>query len=90
MLKSTAFQQYLEEMLPQVKLNEEPTKFKIIIEEHMCGVFEVEAIDIEEAMKMAQDKYKMGEFVVKHDDCSTALMMAEDELTGETTEWEEF
>lgn len=90
MLKSTKFQQYLEEMLPQVKLNEKPTKFKIIIEEHMCGVFEVEAIDIEEAMKIAQDKYKMGEFVVKSDGCSAALMMAEDELTGETTEWEEF
>ena len=66
-------------------------KFKIIIEEHISGTFEVEAEDMEQAMEIAEDKYKMGEFVVESDGYPTAkLMMAEDEETCECTEWEEF
>lgn len=65
--------------------------FKITIEEHISGVFYVEATDIEEAMEIAENKYKMGEFVVEPDGYPTAkLMMAEDDETGECTEWEEF
>ena len=66
-------------------------KFKITIEEHISGVFEVEAADIGEAMEIAQDKYKMGVFVVEPDGYPTAkLMMAESEDGAECTEWEEF
>ena len=66
-------------------------KFKLTIEEHISGVFEVEAADIEEAMELAEEKYKMGEFVVEPDGYPTAkLMMAESEDGAECTEWEEF
>ena len=65
--------------------------FKITIEEHISGVFYVEAENIGEAMEIAEDKYKMGVFVVEPDGYPTAkLMMAEDEETDETTEWIEF
>lgn len=65
--------------------------FKITIEEHISGVFEVEADSMEEAMEIAEEKYKYGIFVVEPDGCPTAkLMMVEDESTGEATEWTEF
>ena len=89
--QSEAFQKYLDEELPKVKFEEQPRKFKIIIEEHISGVFEVEADSMEEAMEIAEEKYKYGYFVVEPDGCPTAkLMMAEDESTGEATEWTEF
>lgn len=85
------FQKYLDEELPKVKFEEEQRKFKITIEEHISGVFEVEATDIGEAMEIARDKYKMGIFVVEPDGYPTAkLMRAEDENGAECTEWEEF
>lgn len=86
-----AFQQYLDENLPKVDLEEKPMKFKITIEEHISGIFEVEATDIGEAMEIAADKYKMGVFVVEPDGYPTAkLMMAESEDGTDCTEWEEF
>ena len=87
---STNFQKYLEENLPKVKLNEKPIKFKITIEEHVSDVFEVEAHDIGEAMEIAQEKYYVGDFVLKPGNVNAKLMIAEDEETGECTEWEEF
>lgn len=85
------FQKYLDEELPKVKFEEEPRKFKITIKEHISGVFEVEATDIDEAMEIARDKYKTGIFVVEPDGYPTAkLMRAEDEYGTECTEWEEF
>lgn len=88
---STNFQKYLEEELPKVKLNEKPAEFKITIEEHHTGTFYIKANNIEEAMEIAEDKYKMGELVIEYDGYPAAkLMMAEDEETGECTEWEEF
>ena len=87
----TEFQKYLDEALPKVKLNKEPTKFKITIEEHHSGTFEVEAYNIGEAMQIAEDKYRKGEFVIDCDNYPvTQLMMAEDEFGVECTEWEEF
>ena len=88
---NTEFQRYLDEALPQIDTELKPTKYKITIEEHISGVFEVEATDIGKAMEIAREKYKMGIFVVEPDGYPTAkLMMAEDEYGVECTEWEEF
>ena len=64
-------------------------KIKVIIEEHICQEFEIEADTIEEAMQIAEQKYYDGEFVVDAFNAPTAkLMMADD---GQyQTEWEEF
>lgn len=86
----TEFQKYLDEALSQVNLEEQPMKFKIIIEEHISQTFEVEARDIGEAMEIAQQKYKAGEFVVEPNTPTAKLMMAEDEFGVECTEWDEF
>ena len=66
-------------------------KFNIIIEEHISNCFLIEAEDIDQAMKIAEDKYKMGELVVESDGYPTArLMYAESEDGKEYTEWAEF
>ena len=66
-------------------------KFKVTIEEHISGVCEVEAEDIGEAMEIAEEKYKLGVFVIENDGYPTAkLMQVEDEENGECTEWTEF
>ena len=71
--------------------NRDKKVFEITIEEHISGVFKVEADSIEEAMKIAEDKYKKGVFVVEPDGYPTAkLMIVEDLTTGEVTEWTEF
>ena len=63
-------------------------KITVTIEEHISQDFEVEADTLEEAMQIAEDKYRSGEFVLD-DPCVTArLMMAENNY--EATEWEEF
>ena len=87
---STEFQKYLDEMLSTVDVTPKPCKFKITIEEHISGVFEVEALDIREAMEVAQDKYNKGEFVLEPGEVTAKLMMVEDEYGAECTEWEEF
>lgn len=87
---NSAFQKYLDENLPKVNLEDKPMKFKITIEEHISQEFEVEAVDIGEAMEIAQQKYNDGEFVVEPNTPTAKLMMAEDEYGAECTEWEEF
>ncbi len=64
--------------------------FKITIEEHISQSFNIEANDIEEAMKIAEDDYNNGFLVVEDGDVTTKQMMAEDEETDESTEWVEF
>ena len=88
--RAKAFQKYLDENLPKVNLENKPLKFKITIEEHISQTFEVEAIDIGEAMEIAEGKYNNGEFVVEPSTPTAKLMMAEDEYGIETTEWVEF
>ena len=89
-MRNQEFQKYLEENLPKVKLEEKPTKFKVTIEEHISQTFEVEATDIGKAMEIAEDKYRRREFVIEPNDPTAKLMMAEDEETGESTEWIQF
>lgn len=87
---TSEFQKYLDENLPKVNLEEKPMKFKITIEEHISETFEVEATNIGEAMEIAQEKYRKGEFVLEPGEVTAKLMMAEDEFGVECTEWEEF
>lgn len=63
--------------------------FKITIEEHVSGTFEVEANDIEEAMEIAEKKYNEGEFVLEPGELTAKLMMADDG-EDDCTEWTEF
>ena len=60
----------------------------VTIEEHISQAFEVEADTLEEAMQIAEDKYRSGEFVLDNANVTARLMMAENNY--EATEWEEF
>lgn len=65
--------------------------YKIIIEEHISQHFEVEATNIADARKIAEQKYYDGEFVVDNCNVPTVkLMMVADEHYDECTDWEEF
>lgn len=63
-------------------------KIKVIIEEHISREMEIEADDLEDAMKKAEDLYYNGEFIVDNNGIpNCVLMMADD---GEIqTEWTE-
>ena len=63
-------------------------KITVTIEEHISQDFEVEADTLEEAMQIAEDKYRSGEFVLENPCVTKKLMMAEDDY--EVTLWEEF
>lgn len=63
-------------------------KITVTIEEHISQDFEVEANTLEEAMQIAEDKYRSGEFVLDSTNVTARLMMAENNY--EATEWEEF
>lgn len=63
-------------------------KFTIRIEEHISQAFEVDAEDIGEALRIAEKKYRSGEFVLDNANATTRLMMAEND--SEATEWVEF
>ena len=49
-------------------------KITVTIEKHISQAFEVEADSLEEAMQIAEDKYRSGEFVLD-DPCVTARLM---------------
>ena len=84
------FKKFLEENLPKVDFNNNTTMYKVTIEEHVSQTFEVEATDIEEAIKIAEERYNNGEFVLEPGNLTAKLMMAESEDGSECTEWEEF
>ena len=63
-------------------------KITVNIEEHISQDFEVEADTLEEAMEIAEDKYRSGEFVLENPCVTAKLMMADD--GNKQTEWEEF
>ena len=64
-------------------------KFVICIEEMVSENFTVEAKDAEEAMLIAEEKYKKGEFVLEPGTL-VAKQMCVWEPEGERTEWVEF
>lgn len=64
-------------------------KYVIAIEELISQNFEVEASDAEEAMKIAEKKYKNSEFILESGNLvakKMAIISPEDEVT----EWCEF
>ena len=65
-------------------------KFKIVIEEHVSGEFEIEAEDMDEAFKIAEKKYYNGEIVLEPGNVSHRLMSGESADGEESTEWVEF
>jgi len=62
--------------------------FKIAIEEMISDTFEVEANSLDEAIEIAKEKYKNGEFVLESGNL-VAKQMAVIEPNKET-EWIEF
>lgn len=63
---------------------------KITIEEQVSETFEIMADNIEEAMEIAEEQYKNGDIALEPGNLVAKLMMAEDEETGEFTDWTEF
>lgn len=64
-------------------------KFTITIEEIISQEFDVEAETAEEAMKIAEEKYRNGEFVLEPGEL-TCKQMAITSPEDEVTEWTEF
>ena len=64
-------------------------QIKVTIEEHISKTFEIEADTIEEAMQIAEDKYRSGEYTLENS-CVTARLMSADDGNGDCTEWVEF
>ena len=63
-------------------------KFIVTIEQPLCKSFEIEASSIDDAEDIAREKYNNGELVITIDDKGTeAMLMVEDDETGESTEW---
>ena len=88
-MTSEELSEYLDENLPKVKF-EEPKVFKVTIEEHISKTFEVEAVDIGEAMELAEERYRKGEYVLDCEASVTARLMKADDDNGDATEWVEF
>lgn len=64
-------------------------KFTIAIEETIAGKFKVEANDVDEALEMAEKKYKNGEFVL----CPGEVQFKQMSILhpeNEASEWIEF
>lgn len=61
--------------------------YKIGIEEIVSGEFEVEAEDSEQALEIAKEKYRSGEFVLEPGELQSKNMAV---LEPESTEWKEF
>ncbi len=64
-------------------------KYTITIEETNVKDFEIEAESAEEAHKIAERKYKSGEFVLDPGECQFK-QMAITSPSNESTEWTEF
>ena len=65
-------------------------KFEITIEEHIVQTFDIEAADMDEAFKIAQQKYKAGEITLCPGEVHTTLMSGYEPDTSEGTDWFEF
>ena len=64
-------------------------KYTITIEETVAKDFEVEAESAEEVYKIAEHKYKSGEFVLDPGECQFK-QIAITAPSNRTTEWREF
>lgn len=64
--------------------------YKIIIEEVINKAFWVEASSAEEAMQIAEDKYRDGEFILDGDASVSYRQMCVDLPEDGRTEWTEF
>ena len=85
------FQKGLDDLLAATEISAPKQKFIVDIEEAIVSSFEVEADNIIEAMEIAEEKYKNGEFVLGGDaDVAYRQMRASSEDFIETTEWTEF
>ena len=65
-------------------------QFTVTIEEHISQDFPVRARNFFHAFQIAEDAYRKGEMVVEASAPNTRLMMAQDDETGEITQWKEF
>ena len=61
--------------------------YKIGIEEIVSAVLEVEAEDSEQALEIAKEKYRLGEFVLEPGELQSKNIAV---LEPESTEWKEF
>lgn len=64
--------------------------YKIVIEEVINKAFWIEASSAEEAMEIAERKYKEGEFVLDGDSAVSYKQMCIDHPEDEQTEWTTF
>lgn len=64
--------------------------YTVTIEEHISGEFHVMAGDVSQALELAEEKYRRGEFVVPPSTPTVRLIMAQNDKTDEVTEWTEF
>ena len=64
-------------------------KYTITIEETVAKDFKIEANSADEAYKMAEQKYKDGEFVLDPGECQFK-QIAITSPSNESTEWTEF
>ena len=65
-------------------------KIKVTIEERIEQTFEIDALDIFEAVKKAEEMYYDGDLVVDNDEVSERFISAVDPETHEYYETEEF
>ena len=65
-------------------------KYKVTIEELVTGTFEVEAESLSQAMKIAEEKYRAGKFVLEPGEVIARQMRAEHTDSKTSTQWVEF
>ena len=65
-------------------------KFKIVIEEHVSGEFEIEAENTGKAFEIAEKNYYEGKFVLELGNVTSRLMSVETTDGEECSEWIEF
>lgn len=65
-------------------------KFKIVIEEHVSGEFEIEAENMGKAFEIAEKNYYEEKFVLEPGNVTSRLMSVETADGKECSEWIEF